>query len=236
MGEGVKRLLAFLDYVKDEKLRNMVRDLLLDLRVSLTDTKVDLERSPGGRSKHHAYEGGLIQHTEAVTRLALFLCDLVEEVYGGQVDRDVVVVAALLHDLMKAPTYEEREDGTYSWSSLGERLDHLSLIIAELYSRGFPLDVIHAVAAHHAEHGPIMPKTLEALIVHVADMADARLNGGVLHAARRLVAEATGVEPTRLSCREAFEIVRVKAKKGWDGVRSYAQERLGIAPQASGGE
>lgn len=228
LNSGVERLMVYVDMIEDEELREKVRDFLSDLRVTLTGEDVPLDWSPGGLSKHHAYEGGLLQHTEATIRLGLLLCDLVEGLYQGRVRRDVVIAGCILHDLMKAPGYEEREDGTYGRSPLGERIDHVSLMVAELYSRGFPLDVIHAVAAHHAEHGPISPRTIEALIVHIADEADAKLNGEVLRAARYLIREATGVEPVRLSCRDAFEVVRVKAEEGWEGVRRYAREKLGM--------
>ena len=85
------------------------------------------------------------------------------------------------------------------------------------------------MAAHHAEHGPISPRTLEALIVHIADLADSRLNGSVLRAARFLLREATGHEPARLTHEQAFRIVIVKAREGWEGVRKLAREE-GLLP------
>jgi len=222
---GLDELMRFVEMIEDEELREKVRAFLRERRLSLTGEPIPLEESPGGRSHHHAYPGGLLQHTVATVKLALFLCELVEEVYGGEVNRDIVIAASLLHDLMKAPCYAEREDGRYIFSPLGERLDHVSLMVAELAQRGFPLDVIHAVAAHHAEHGPISPRTLEALIVHIADLADSRLNGEVLRAARFLLKEATGVEPPpKLSHEHAFKIVVIKAREGWEGVKRYAEE------------
>ncbi len=228
-------LMRFVEMIEDEGLREKVRAFLEERKVSLTGEPIPLEESPGGRSHHHAYPGGLLQHTVATVRLALSLCDLVEQVYGGEVDRDIVIAASILHDVMKAPCYAEREDGTYTFSPLGERLDHVSLIVAELVRRDFPLDVIHAVAAHHAEHGPISPRTLEALIVHIADLADSRLNGEVLRAARFLLREATGSEPPpKLSHEHAFRIVVIKAREGWDGVRRYAEE-AGLVREAEEG-
>ncbi len=227
---GLEDLMPLVDMIKDPGLREKVRALLREQRAPLTGEPFDLEASPGGRSHHHAYPGGLIQHTLATTKIALALCDVLEEVYGAQVDRDVVIAASLLHDIMKAPCYAEREDGAYIFSPLGERLDHTTLIVLELARRGFPLDVIHAVAAHHAEHGPVSPKTLEALVVHVADLADSKLNGEVLRAARFLLREATGVEaPPKLSHEHAFRIVVAKARGGWEAVRQYARE-AGLVP------
>lgn len=232
---GLEELLRYADMIKDPELREKVKAILREQKVLLTGQPFSLEESPGGRSHHHAYPGGLVQHTLATTRLALALCDLVEQVYGGEVNRDVVIAAALLHDIMKAPCYAERENGTYMLSPLGERLDHVTLAVEELARRGFPLEVLHAVAAHHAEHGPISPKTIEALIVHIADQADSKLNGEVLRAARFLLREATGQEPARLTHEHAFRIVVIKAREGWDGVRRYARESGLVEGEGPGG-
>jgi len=222
----IEELNKFVEMISDKELKNKLRNFLEDL--TKMQIGIPLEESPAGKSKHHAYEGGLVQHTVAVTKLALAICDILEEVYNAEVNKDVVIAGCILHDLMKAPCYAKKENGSYSLSQLGEKLNHLLLVVAELYKREFPINVIHAVAAHHAEHGPISPKTLEALIVHVADHADSRLNGGVLQAAKFLIREATGIEVKRLSYREAFEVVRIKACEGWEGVKRYVEEKLAV--------
>jgi len=82
-------------------------------------------------------------------------------------------------------------------------------------------------------YSPIGPRTAEALIVHLSDMADSRLNGEVLRAAQFLSREATGIELERLTAKDAFEIVEAKTTKGWDGVRKtiekIRQRRLNTA-------
>ncbi len=91
---------------------------------------------------------------------------------------------------------------------------------AELIRRGFPVDAVHVVAASHGrQYGPIGPMTIEALICHLGDSAEANLNGEVLSAARFMIREVTGEEPRALSGRDAFAIVRSKTDRGWDGVR-----------------
>jgi hypothetical protein len=97
-------------------------------------------------------------------------------------------------------------------------LDHLSLATSELVRRGFPLELIHIVSAHHGEAGPIRPKTIEALICHLADSTDSRLNGEILDAASYLSRRAAGQELFRMNSKEAFEIVRSKSVEGWEGV------------------
>jgi 7,8-dihydroneopterin 2',3'-cyclic phosphate phosphodiesterase len=216
-----RELISLLTLIKDPALKKAVKLFLRAPSLTMEEARrkagLDLRRSPGGVTRHHSYERGLVQHTIAMTRIALHLCEVAEEVYGGKVDRDVVVASCLLHDLMKAPTYAKGE-GKYVLSPLGERLDHLSLIIAELYRKGFPLDVIHCVAAHHGKFGPISPMSLEALIVHIADYMDSTFNAEILSAAKALVREYVGEEIEDLSSEEALRIIHVKQTRGPDGV------------------
>ena len=205
--------------IRDEKLRRMVWELLHKPDIDLEDERLPLEECPAGAYVHHAYEGGLLQHTVASARLALTLCDIVEEVYEGEVDRDVVLAGALLHDVMKCYVYTPDVWGGFISSPLGERIDHLTLLVAEMYRRGFPLDVIHVAASHHGDQSPVRPKTMEALIVSIADYTDSELSRRVLRAAEYLIRRATGEKARCSSMREALEVVRAKALEGWEGVR-----------------
>ncbi|MCW4035678.1 MAG: HDIG domain-containing protein [Candidatus Bathyarchaeota archaeon] len=221
---GVTRMMTELESlaseIGDEGLRGMVLDFLKRPKAELKGGRLPLDECPGGAYVHHAYEGGLLQHTVAVVRLVLTICDLVEGVYGGEVDRDVVMAGALLHDLMKCYSYTREGDG-FRTSPLGERVDHLSLLVAELYRRGFPVDVIHAVAAHHGDQSPVKPKTLEALILSVADLADSELSRQTMRAAEYLVREATGRRWRFGSSEEVLEVLRIKAREGWEGLRHF---------------
>ncbi len=205
--------------IREEGLRRMVRELMEDPTTSLGGERLSLEECPGGAYQHHSYEGGLLEHTVATTRIALTLCDLVEEVYGGEVDRDTVLAGALLHDVMKCYSYAWRGDGGFITSPMGERVDHLTLLVAEMYRRGFPLEVIHVAASHHGDISPVKPKTLEALIVSIADMADSEMSRRVLRAAEYLLRQSGEGRPRLMSSREALEVVRAKCLEGWDGVR-----------------
>ena len=206
------------DGIDDEGLRGMVREFLEVPDVDLDGEKLSFDECPGGAYIHHAYEGGLLQHTVAVARLSMTMCDLVEEVYDGSVDRDTVLAGALLHDVMKCYAYCRDGERGFMTSQMGERIDHLSLVVAELYRRGFPVDVIHVAASHHGDKGPVKPKTLEALIVSVADLADSELSRQTLRAAEYLVRRSTGERRMFRSSAEALEVIRVKARDGWDGL------------------
>jgi 7,8-dihydroneopterin 2',3'-cyclic phosphate phosphodiesterase len=141
------------------------------------------------------------------------------------VNRDFVLAGVILHDALKPLTYEVRSDGSYATTSLGTYLDHINLAISEMIHEGFPLEVVHIVAAHHGgEAGPVWPRTIEALICHLADLADSRLNGEVLRAARYLSREAVGIDLVLQDSRDAYEIVNAKVSEGWDGVRAAVEK------------
>ncbi|HIH88053.1 TPA: HDIG domain-containing protein [Candidatus Bathyarchaeota archaeon] len=211
--------------IKDKELRGKVVDLLSNPSLDLDSPRLSVEECPAGAYQHHSYSGGLLQHTIGVTKLSVTLCDLVEDVYGGKVDRDTVLAGALIHDIMKVYTYEPRGDGSYMSSNLGEKVDHLTLLVAELYKRGFPVDVIHVAASHHGDVSPVKPKTMEALIVSIADLADSELSRKTLRAAEYLLRQMGESQPKLGSSKEALNLVQAKSREGWDGVRRLSGGR-----------
>ncbi len=216
------QLKKIIEKIIDKTLREKVEAFLENPEMEL-DGKIykglPLETAPAGVSRHHNYPGGFVQHAVSVTNIALGLCKVIRKVYGGKVNKDLVIAGAILHDIFKPLTYIERENGTYGMSPLAERLDHVTLGVAELVQRGFSLDLVHIICAHMGwQNGPIGPRTTEALVVHLADMTDSRLNGEVLRAAQHLLRDSTGVQLSRLTATEAFEIVNTKTVLGWGGV------------------
>lgn len=207
--------------IRDKNLRKKVIELLENPTFEIngkTYKALPLEKAPAGLSHHHSYQGGYVEHITSTTNIALALCDSVERIYHGKVNRDLVIAGILLHDIFKATTYTRNENGSFSSAPLAEYLDHLSLATAELVRRNFPLELVHVVTAHHGQYGPIRPRTLEALICHLADFTDSRLNGEVLNAAQYLTRKTTGQELYELNSKEAFEIVHSKSIEGWKGV------------------
>jgi len=158
-------------------LRQLLKTIFEDAALA-----AKFRRVPAAKYFHHAYVGGLLQHTDNVCRLA----DLVSRLYP-EVDRDLLLTAAMLHDLGKA---EELECGrTIDYTDEGRFLGHM-LIADEILREGiagipgFPreleLKLRHAILSHHGElewGAPKRPKTLEALILHHLDNLDAKVNG-----------------------------------------------------------
>ena len=175
-------------------------------------------RTDEGRAVHRLYLRGPLRIMHELLRI-------VSKVYECKVDNDLIICGVLLHDIYKTATYVEKGE-RYVMSDLAERVDHLTLASAELIRRGFPLDVVHIVVASHGrEYGPMAPMTVEALICHLADYSEAKLNGDVLSAARFMIREITGEEPKVITGKEAFAIVSAKTEKGWNGVRNYLSKK-----------
>ncbi len=214
--------------IKDKTLREKVLDLIDDPTIRIGDETyrgLPLEASPASRRRHHSYAAGLTQHTVSASRIALTLCSVVEQIYSAEVNRDIVLAAIVVHDLMKPLTYKPGEEGhQYDSSPLGEKMDHLTLIVSKLVEKGFPLEVVHAAAAHHGENGPMSPRTVEALICYLSDYADAALNGEVLKAAKSLIEQCVGERVEHLDAREAFAIVNAKQNEGCNGVKHIFEE------------
>jgi 7,8-dihydroneopterin 2',3'-cyclic phosphate phosphodiesterase len=207
--KGVKgEFRKILSEIKDKKFRRKVKVFIEEAFKKLeAEAELSFFNAPAGRFQHHAYVGGLIEHTLATVRLAEAMTENLAKYYGVEnVNRDYVIAGALLHDLYKPLTYRV-EDG-YSLSKVGSRLDHLTLLLAEAYRQGFPLDFLHVLAASHGEWGPISPRTVEALIVHLADLMDSRLAGEIQKAALNILKRRGETLAGQLNLKEAVKIIR----------------------------
>jgi 3'-5' exoribonuclease len=145
---------------------------------------------PAAVSLHHAYVGGLLEHSLAVTRSAVGIAQNYRA-GGFEVDMDIVVAGALLHDIGKLETY--RLSPAPEMTLAGNVVDHIVLgyhrfmTLVEEYGRKRDakklderraLAVGHILVSHHGcrEFGsPVLPATPEALIVSVADELDFKL-------------------------------------------------------------
>ena len=215
----MEKLVELAEQIADDELRGIVLGFLRDPPSDLDAPALPIGVCPAGAYQHHCYSGGLVEHTLSVVRLCMSLCDIVEELYGGSVDRDLVLAGAILHDVMKVYCYEETGDGRYRTSEFGGLVDHLSLMIAEMHRRGLPMGLVHVIAGHHGDAGATKPKTVEALIVSVADQADSDLNSKLLRAAEYLLRRSGVSKPSLGSAKEALDVVQVKSHEGWEGLQ-----------------
>jgi 3'-5' exoribonuclease len=138
--------------------------------------------APAAKMMHHAYRRGLLEHTLSLTRLV----QLVRRNYPF-LDGDLLLTAALLHDLGKA--WEIRPGAGFEYSDEGKLLGHILLGVNLLERKiatipEFPpslaMNLKHLVISHHGEMefgSPKRPMTLEAACLHALDNLDAKLWG-----------------------------------------------------------
>jgi len=140
--------------------------------------------APAAKSIHHAVLGGLLEHTASVVGL----CRLLAEHYPS-LDRDVLLAAAILHDVGKVR--ELRWDRVFDYTDPGRLLGHivLGVLLVEERMRAIPdfpealgQRLLHCILSHHGElewGSPKRPKTLEAIVLHYAEDLDGKVNAFV---------------------------------------------------------
>jgi 3'-5' exoribonuclease len=135
---------------------------------------------PAAVSHHHAYANGLLEHTLSVTDCAKSSAESFIRA-GYEIDVDIVIAGALLHDLGKLEAYSMSAVPEITLE--GAVLDHVALgysrftKIAEEtgLDSDLRLQLAHILLSHHGlrEYGsPVVPATPEALIVSAADELD----------------------------------------------------------------
>jgi 7,8-dihydroneopterin 2',3'-cyclic phosphate phosphodiesterase len=175
----LKDLLTLAERIKDKDLREKTLAFLKDPKVSNPHMgkkykKAKWEQSVSGpESFHHGYPGGLIDHTISVTNLCISTAEALMKSYDKlKVDMDTLIASALLHDAIKP---FEWKTGKHGVEHTGSSIDHTVWGTAELYSQGFPEEILHCVASHGGDIGTTKPESVEAKILHHCDNFDAML-------------------------------------------------------------
>lgn len=155
------------------------------LKVLLTDLTDDVELmnklriAPAGKLWHHSYLGGLLEHTLRVVSL----CELAAQNYD-LIDRDLLISGALLHDIGKISEYSVST--LIEYTDEGRLIGHIvsgdELIASRIQKiRDFPQELAlrlrHLILSHQGKlecASPVVPKTIEAIVLHYADELDAK--------------------------------------------------------------
>jgi 3'-5' exoribonuclease len=170
-------LLKLITGVNDENLRGLLQAIFEE-----EGFRKSLLRAPAAKGWHHSYIGGLVEHTHDMIQLALKAAEIYPDV-----NRDLLIAGVLLHDVGKIEELSVTNHIDYSDS--GRLLGHITLGVEFLdeYLRGiegFPRELAvklkHMIVSHHGllENGsPIVPMTVEALLLHYIDNLDAQMRG-----------------------------------------------------------
>jgi len=172
--ERWNQLTAILDTVRNEWLRK-----LLDLFLKDDAFASQFSIAAAGRRWHHAQPGGLVRHCYEVARIATTMSELFPDM-----DRDLLLTVVFLHDIGKMR--EMTHDLFVDYTTEGKLIGHLEISCEIVQQKiqtipGFPenlrLHILHCLLAHHGElenGSPVLPKTLEAIVLYHADNLDAQ--------------------------------------------------------------
>ncbi len=163
------------------------RDLLEVIKLFVQDEQLvaRFKRAPAAVTMHHAYVGGLLEHTLNLLELAQVVIPRYPEL-----SLDLVLAGLFLHDLGK--TEELQYDTNFQYTDQGQLLGHIvhcviwieekAKAIAEATGKPFPEDkkwaLQHVVLSHHGEYefgSPKLPAMPEAIAIHYLDNLDAKV-------------------------------------------------------------
>jgi len=161
----------------DQPWQDLVEDILLD------ETFLPrFANAPAARLMHHAYVGGLLEHTLSMVNVARFLAS-----HYPYVNSSLLQAGVLLHDLGKALEYDTA--ASFEFTDDGKLVGHIvrATIIVERASDRLAIlsdnerrQLVHLIASHHGTNewgSPVVPKTLEAILLHQIDLLDSRVQG-----------------------------------------------------------
>ncbi len=175
MGE-LKKVIE--DEIKESNLRSLMKVFFEDGEFARR-----FAMAPAARTIHHNYVSGLLEHTLEV----IYFCRSLVDVYPGQIQLDLLLTGAILHDIGKIEEY--RQDSlSFEFTDRGKLVGHISIGKEMLDKKveeleDFPdhlkLELEHMILTHHGmrEWGsPEIPKTIHAYALFHADLLSARLN------------------------------------------------------------
>ena len=161
----------------NEPWQGLVSHLLLD-----ETFLAQFANAPAARNMHHAVMGGLLEHTLSMATIADYLAG-----HYPHVNRDLLLAGTLLHDMGKPVEYDV--ENSFAFTEDGRLVGHIVRAIVMIEKAATELNtipaadlrhLIHLVASHHGnlEWGsPVVPKTLEAVLLHQIDLLDSRVQG-----------------------------------------------------------
>ncbi len=171
------RLLQIIESIETAYYKKLLKLFLYDEKFA-----TQFKAAPAGKKMHHAYVGGLLEHSLSVAVLAT----KTGSHYSG-IDTDLLITGAILHDLGKTKefTYETSID----YSDEGRLLNHIVIGVEMINEKIIQIDdfpeekallLKHMIVSHHGNRefgSPEPPKTIEAVILNHIDEIDSKVNG-----------------------------------------------------------
>ena len=176
--EMYSRLTALIDSVKNEHLNRLLKSFFIED----ADFATRFKKHSAAKTMHHAFIGGLLEHTLSVAEL----CDFMAGHYPA-LNRDLLLSAAIFHDIGKLDEISSFPLNDYT--DEGQLVGHIVMGTMMLDARiktmeGFPKkladELKHCILAHHGElefGSPKKPALIEAVALAHADNMDAKIQG-----------------------------------------------------------
>jgi 3'-5' exoribonuclease len=209
-------LRAIVDGFRDADLKRLVLAFLDDEEIGPA-----FRVAPAAKMLHHAWISGLLEHVLTLVKVCLAMAPFYPEV-----DRDLLVTGAILHDIGKVKELSWQTN--FSYTLEGQMIGHISIGQGMLRDRireleGFPdkkrVLVEHMILSHHGrlEFGsPKLPMTPEAILLSAIDDLEAMFS-----AMRR---EFAGAESAGKRADETTEWVRSMERPLFNSARWLAGE------------
>lgn len=157
-------------------------DIQATVHAMIESRPEQIKNAPAAEGMHQAYLGGLAEHMLRLVQLA----DAVATEYPGQLNRDLLVAAALIHDIGK--TEELSYTTSIGYTRRGRLVGHITIGL-QLFAKcrrdsdyPEPLEVLdhleHIIISHHGRKdwgSPVEPMSREAQVFHLLDMIDSRM-------------------------------------------------------------
>jgi 3'-5' exoribonuclease len=175
IGEMWAELRGYVGEFKNAELRRLVFAFLDDEEIGAA-----YRAAPAAKVLHHAWIGGLLEHVVALVRV----CRATAPFYP-EVDADLLVTGAILHDIGK--TRELYWGTTFGYTLEGQMIGHISIAQGMLREKvaglaGFPdklrVLVEHMILSHHGRYefgSPKLPMTPEAVLLSALDDVEAKM-------------------------------------------------------------
>ncbi|GMU33419.1 MAG: HD domain-containing protein [Planctomycetia bacterium] len=182
------RMLEILRTIKHPSLLALIKQFVKDEGIVS-----GYKKAPAAVANHHAFVGGLLEHTLSLMEMATRILGATDEKdsHYPQVSRDLVLAGLFLHDIGK--TVELTYDTNFTYTSPGQLVGHIvqasiwidrkAAEVEDETGQPFPADLqnllTHIVLSHHGQYefgSPKLPACPEAILIHYLDNIDAKLN------------------------------------------------------------
>ncbi|MCC6484849.1 MAG: HD domain-containing protein [Armatimonadetes bacterium] len=173
--EMVGEMRACVESIENPQVRTLLEEATGD-----TELGRKFAMAPAAVRYHHAYLGGLLEHTLSVVQIAEFMAQ-----HYPELNRDLLLAGVILHDIGK--TEELSFHSTFRYKDSGQLLGHITqgaILVNRLMDAIPDFDplwrtlITHIILSHHGKHefgSPVLPAFREAVVVHYIEDLDSKM-------------------------------------------------------------